>query len=106
MTPLIRINTELILRRRAAMVSVTSARHSTVDTYRNPQLLTEPVVENHQMCAISTEPHPACSDTSGSSSHRKHMLPNKLWQTSLTDAVWHNFCYEDVIQLWSTISQN
>ena len=91
MTPLIRINTELITRRLAAIVSVASGWHGHVGTNRNPPVLTEPVVENHYICAKSTEHHPIFANTSRSSSHRKHILPIKLWQTSLT-GVWHNVC--------------
>jgi len=75
MTPRIRINTELSARRLA--VNITSGRHSRVGAYRNPHPLTEPVVENRHMSAISTERHPIFATTSGSSNHRKHMLPNK-----------------------------
>jgi hypothetical protein len=78
MTPLIRINTELITRRLAAIVSVASGWHGHVGTHRNPPVLTDPVVENHHICAKSTERHPIFANSSGSSSHRKHMLPNKL----------------------------
>jgi hypothetical protein len=75
------------------MVSVTSGWHSHVSIHKNSPVLTEAVVEIHHICAKSTERHPPFSDASGPSIHRNHLLPNKLWQISQPDAVWHNICY-------------